>query len=296
MIPAKDQMIHLTLMDGMVRGLLLTATNTVAKAAAIHCTSPVATAALGRSLMGTAMLGAMLKGDEASVTVTIDGGGPLGRIVCVADRDSVRGCVDVPTVDMPLRPDGKLAVGMAVGNEGRMSVVKDLGMKTPYVGQVPLFSGEIAEDFATYYVQSEQKPTLQSLGVLVNGETVLTAGGVLLQPLPGCPDSIISELELRSPLLADISRELSYEPMEDLFPKWFDGLKPVVLETTELTYRCDCSRARMEKALITLGEEELTRMIQDEQEGAELTCHFCKKTEKFTQHDLLRLLNAATRK
>ncbi len=291
----KDEMIHITLMDGMVRGLLLTATNTVAQAAAIHLTSPVATAALGRSLMGTAMMGAMLKGEESSVTVTIDGGGPLGRIVCVADRESVRGCVDVPNIELPLRTDGKLAVGMAVGTEGRMSVVKDLGMKSPYVGQVPLFSGEIAEDFATYYVQSEQTPTLQSLGVLVNGETVLTAGGVLLQPLPGCPDKIISELELRSPLMADISRELSYEPMEDLAAKWFDGLKMVVLDRKPLEYRCNCSRSRMEKALITLGQEELTRMIQDEQEGAELTCHFCKKTEKFTQGDLIRLLNSATR-
>ena len=291
----RDEMIHITLMDGMVRGLLLTSTNTVATAAAIHCTSRVATAALGRSLMGTAMLGAMLKGDESSVTVTIDGGGPIGRIVCVADKESVRGCVDVPNLEMPLRPDGKLAVGMAVGSEGRMSVVKDLGMKNPYVGQVPLFSGEIAEDFATYYVQSEQTPTLQSLGVLVSGETVLTAGGVLLQTLPGCPDSIISELELRSPLMADISRELSYEPMEDLATKWFDGLKMVILDRKPLEYRCNCSRSRMEKALITLGAEELTRMIQDEQEGAELTCHFCKKTEKFTQHDLIRLLNSATR-
>lgn len=295
-LPAKDQMMHITLMDGMVRGLLLTATNTVTKAAAIHCTSPVATAALGRSLMGTAMMGAMLKGDESSVTVTIDGGGPLGRIVCVADAGSVRGCVDVPNLEMPTRPDGKLNVGMAVGNTGRMSVVKDMGMKSPYVGQVQLFSGEIAEDFATYYVQSEQTPTLQSLGVLVSGETVLSAGGVLLQPLPGCPDSIISELELRSPLMADISRELCYEPMADLAKKWFDGLKYVVLGTTELEYRCNCSRQRMEKALITLGAEELTRMIQDEQEGAELTCHFCKKSEKFTQHDLLRLLNYATTK
>ncbi len=290
-----DEMIHITLMDGMVRGLLLTATHTVAEAAAIHLTSPVATAALGRSLMGTAMLGAMLKGEEASVTVTIDGGGPIGRIVCVADRESVRGCVDAPHVELPLRPDGKLNVGMAVGREGRMSVVKDLGMKSPYVGQVPLYSGEIAEDFATYYVQSEQTPTLQSLGVLVSGETVLTAGGVLLQPLPGCPDKIISELELRSPLMADISRELSYEPMEELAKKWFDGLKMVVLDRKPLAYRCNCSRSRMEKALITLGQEELTRMIQDEQEGAELTCHFCKKTEKFTQGDLIRLLNSATK-
>lgn len=288
-----DQMLHITLMDGMVRGLLLTATQTVAQAAAIHLTSPVATAALGRSLMGTAMMGAMLKEADASVTVTIDGGGPIGRIVCVADHQSVRGCVDVPGLEMPLRPDGKLNVGMAVGKEGRMSVVKDLGLKNPYIGQVQLLSGEIAEDFAAYYVQSEQTPTLQSLGVLVSGEAVLSAGGVLLQPMPGCPDSVISELELRSPLMADISRELCYEPMEALAEKWFDGLKYVVLEQTPLCYRCNCSRARMEKALIAMGREELTRMIQDEQEGAELTCHFCKRTERFTQQDLIRLLNQA---
>ena len=291
----KDQMLHITLMDGMVRGLLMTGTNTVATAAAIHNTSPVATAALGRALMGTSMMGAMLKGDEASVTVTIDGGGPIGRIVCVADKQSVRGCVDVPNVQLPLRPDGKLAVGMAVGSDGRMSVVRDLGMKSPYVGQTALLSGEIAEDFAAYYVQSEQKPTLQSLGVLVNGAVVLSAGGVLLQPMPGCPDEIISELELRSPLMADISRELCYDSMTALMEKWFDGLKPVVLETQDWQYRCPCSRERMEKSLIALGRDELTRMIQDEQEGAELTCHFCKKTERFTQQDLERLLRQATR-
>lgn len=296
MMNAKDQMLHITLMDGMVRGLLMTAVNTVSQAAAIHHTSPVATAALGRTLMGTSMMGAMLKGDETSVTVTIDGGGPLGRIMCVADHDSVRGCVDVPNLELPLRPDGKLAVGMAVGHDGRMTVVRDLGMKSPYVGQTALFSGEIAEDFAAYYVQSEQKPTLQSLGVLVNGDVVLSAGGVLLQPMPDCPDAVISELELRSPLMADISRELCYDPMTTLMEKWFDGLKPVVLETQDWQYRCPCSRSRMEKSLIALGREELTRMIQDEQEGAELTCHFCKKTERFTQEDLARLLEQATRK
>ena len=273
----QDQMIHFTLADGMVRGLLCTAVNTVAEGAAIHCATPVVAAALGRTLMGTAMMGAMLKGDEASVTVTIDGGGPIGKIVCVADRESVRGCVDVPNVELPLRKDGKLNVGMAVGREGRMSVVKDLGMKNPYVGQTALLSGEIAEDFAAYYVQSEQTPTLQALGVLVSGETVLSAGGVLLQTLPGCPDEIVSQLELRSPLFSDISRELCFDSAENLLNQWFDGLKPVVLETRPLEYRCYCSRARMEKALIALGKDELTSMIEDEIDGAELVCHFCKK-------------------
>ncbi len=292
----KDEMLHITLADGMVRGLLLTATGVVAKAAAIHCLSPLSTAALGRSLMGTAMMGAMLKGEESSVTVTIDGGGPIGKIVCVADADSVRGCVDVPNLFMPLRPDGKLSVGMAVGRDGRMSVVKDLGMARPYVGQTQLISGEIAEDFANYYMQSEQTPTLQSLGVLVNGDNVLSAGGVLLQVMPGCTDDVIDQLELRSPLMYDISRELCYESMEDLMNRWFDGLKPVILERKPLEYRCACSRERMEKALIALGREELSRMIEDETDGAELTCHFCKRSHKFTQGDLIRLLNKAQEK
>lgn len=290
---SKDQMIHITLADGMVRGLLLTATNTVAQAAAIHLTTPVATAALGRALMGTAMLGSMLKKDNASVTVTIDGGGPIGKIVCVSDGATVRGCVDVPALRLAPRADGKLDVGAAVGGSGRMSVVKDLGLKTPYVGQVPLVSGEIAEDFASYYVQSEQTPTLQSLGVLVGGDVVLCAGGVLLQTLPGCPDAVVDQLELRGPLFSDLSRELCHEPMRDLMQRWFDGLKPVVLEERPLCYRCGCSRRRMEKALIALGREELSRMIRDETEGAELTCHFCKRQERFTQQDLLRLLNKA---
>ncbi|MBR4068895.1 MAG: Hsp33 family molecular chaperone HslO [Clostridia bacterium] len=292
----KDEMLHITLADGMVRGLLLTATGVVAKAAAIHCTSPLSTAALGRSLMGTAMMGAMLKGEESSVTVTIDGGGPIGKIVCVADAESVRGCVDVPNLIMPLRPDGKLSVGMAVGKDGRMSVVKDLGMARPYVGQTQLISGEIAEDFANYYMQSEQTPTLQSLGVLVNGENVLSAGGVLLQVMPGCTDDIIDQLELRSPLMYDISRELCYESMEDLMARWFDGLKPVILERKPLSYRCTCTRERMEKALIALGREELSRMIADETDGAELTCHFCKRSHKFSQGDLIKLLNKAVEK
>lgn len=291
----EDRMIHFTLEDGMVRGLLCTAVNAVAKGAAVHCASPVATAALGRALMGTAMMGAMLKGDEASVTVTIDGGGPLGRLVCVADRDSVRGCVDAPNVQLPLRPDGKLDVGMAVGREGRMSVVKDLGMKSPYVGQTALLSGEIAEDFAAYYVQSEQTPTLQALGVLVSGEAVLSAGGLLLQTMPGCPEETVSQLELRSPLFSDISRELCYGDGEELLMQWFQGMKPVVLERGPLEYRCRCSRERMEKALIALGKQELQSMIDDEIDGAELVCHFCKKQYRFTQEELQQLLFQATR-
>ncbi len=292
-IPA-DQILHITLAEGAVRGLLITGTHTVQEAQRIHLTTPVATAALGRMLLGTAMLSSMLKEDSASVTVSIDGGGPIGKMVCVGDRTSVRGAVDVPHLELPLRTDGKLNVGMAVGAQGRLSVVKDLGMKTPYVGQVSLQTGEIAEDFASYFVQSEQTPSLVSLGVLVAGETVLAAGGVLLQPLPDCPETIIDQLELRSPLFSELSRELAQEPMESLMQSWFQGMRPVVLESAPLAYQCQCSRQRMEKALIALGRDELTHMIEDG-EGAELCCHFCKERQHFTTHDLIRMLNKATR-
>ncbi len=289
-----DQILHINLAEGMVRGLLVTGTATVQEAQCIHLTSPVVTAALGRMLMGTSLLGALLKDENASVTVTIDGGGPIGKMICVGDQTTVRGCVNVPRVELPLRRDGKLNVGAAVGTPGRMSVVKDLRLKTPYVGQISLTSGEIAEDFATYFMQSEQTPSLVSLGVLVAGETVLAAGGVLLQPLPGCPEEVIDQLELRSPLFSDLSRELAHEPMEELLKGWFHGLSPVVMQATPLSYQCLCSRDRMEKALIALGQEELTRMIEDEIDGAELSCHFCKNRFHFTTHDLIRLLNKAS--
>lgn len=290
----QDVMMHITLAGGAVRGLLTVGTRTVSQGAAIHLTSHVVTAAFGRTLMGTAMMGAMLKEPNASVTVTVNGGGPVGRIVCVADANGVRGCVDVPNVELPLRPDGKLDVGTAVGRAGRMTVVKDLGLKSPYVGQTELYSGEIAEDFAAYYTQSEQTPTLQALGVLVSGDAVLSAGGVLLQPMPDCPEDVISQLELRAPLFSDISRELAEENMTELMKQWFRGLEPQVLEETPLLYRCGCNRARMEKALIALGRVELTRMIQDEIDGAELVCHFCKNQYRFTQAELAALLEQAT--
>lgn len=279
----------------MVRGLLVTGTQTVQEAQRIHNASPVATAALGRMLMGTAMLSTMLKEEKATVTVSMDGGGPIGKMLCVGDQDSVRGVVDVPKLQLPLRTDGKLSVGMAVGTRGRMSVIKDMGLKAPYIGQVELQSGEIAEDFAHYFVVSEQSPSLVSLGVLVAGETVLAAGGVLLQPLPGCPPEIIDQLELRSPLFGEISRELAHDPFEKLMGAWFDGLRPVALESTPLSYRCHCSRERMEKSLLALGKEELTRMIEDDVDGAELTCHFCRNSHHFSTHDLIRLLNKATK-
>jgi len=285
-----DTVMHFTLAGGAVRGLLIRSTQTAREAQRLHQASAVAAAALGRALTATAMLAAVLKEPDASVTLTVDGDGPLGKILCVGDGETVRGLVDRPAVRLPLR-DGRLDVGRAVGRHGRLSVVKDLRLKTPYVGQVELRSGEIAADLAYYYVQSEQSPSLVSLGVTASDTEVSTAGGVLLQPLPDCPDPVIDELELRSPIFGDIASELVHETPDTLLRTWFHGLEPVKLSETPLAYRCPCSRTRMERALISLGEEELKRMIADEVDGAELVCHFCNQKYAFTTHDLLRILN-----
>ena len=291
---AGDEMIRLSLMDGQARVMICETTALVQRASDIHSATPVCTAALGRLLTGTAMLGVMMKGERESVTVTVKGGGPMGTLVAVADHGDVRACADNPHVELPLRPDGKLDVGGAVGHEGRMSVVKDLGLREPYIGQCELVSGELAIDFANYYTISEQQPSLVALGVLVSGDTVLKAGGLLIQPMPGCTEETLQQLELRSPMFADISRELSFAPKEQLVEDWFRGLKPVELERTPLRYCCSCSRERMERALISLGRKELQTLI-DEDRGAELGCHFCHSQYAFTTQELKELLAQASR-
>ena len=288
----KDEMLQIDLCGGQVRVMLCETTETVQRCADIHGTSPVCTAALGRLMTGTAMLGIMMKGEKESVTVTVKGDGPMGTLVAVADHGQVRACADNPQVSLPLRPDGKLDVGGAVGRNGRMSVMKDLRLRKNYIGQSELVSGEIAEDFANYFTVSEQQPSLVALGVLVSGNTVLKAGGLLIQPMPGCPDEIIDQLELRSPMFADISREMTFAPIEQLCADWFRGMEPKILERTPVSYTCSCSRERMEKALISLGEKDLGSLA-DEGKGAELVCHFCHSRYFFTTEELQEMLKEA---
>ena len=289
-----DEMLQIDLCNGQVRVMLCETTATVQKCADIHETTPVCTAALGRLMTGTLMLGIMMKGEDESVTVQIKGDGPIGSLVAVADHGDVRACADYPQLELPPREDGKLDVGGAVGHCGSMSVIKDLGMKKQYIGQSELVSGEIAMDFANYFTVSEQQPSLVALGVLVNGNTVLKAGGLLIQPLPGCPDEIIDQLELRSPMFADISREMTFAPIDQLCEDWFRGLEPRILERTPLRYRCTCSRERMEKALISLGRKDLQSLI-DEDQGAELVCHFCRSRYEFTTEDLNAMMARAVK-
>lgn len=290
-----DRLLQIDLCHGLVRVMLCETTKMVQHCADIHHSTPVCTAALGRLMTGTAMMGIMMKGEDESVTVSIKGGGPMGTLCAVADHGDVKVCADDPQVELPLREDGKLNVGAAVGHEGRMSVIKDLGMRKNYVGQSEIVSGEIAMDFANYFTVSEQQPSLVALGVLVNGNTVLKAGGLLIQPLPGCTDEIINQLELRSPMFTDISREMTFAEIEQLAEDWFRGMDPVVLESDKLRYHCSCSRERMEKALISLGHNDLQEMIDDDR-GAELSCHFCHSQYYFSTDELKKMLCEAEKK
>ena len=289
-----DEMLRLSLMGGQARVMMCETTAMCQQAADLHASTPVCTAAMGRLMTATAFLGVMMKGDNESVTVTVKGGGPMGTLVAVANHGDLKVCADNPQVELPLREDGKLDVGGAVGHSGRMSVVKDLGLREPYIGQCELVSGEMGMDFANYFTVSEQQPSLVSVGVLVNGNVVLKAGGLLIQPLPGCEESVLEQLELRSPMFASISREMTYAPKEQLIEDWFRGLEPELLERTPLSYCCGCSRERMEKALISLGRKELQTLI-DEDKGAELGCHFCHSRYAFTTDELKDLLQRASR-
>lgn len=287
-----DQLIRAISKDGLIKVSAVSTRDLTERARQIHRTLPVATAALGRLLAAASMMGNALKEEAASLTLQIKGGGPLGTLLAVSDHEgSVRGTVDNPAVDLPLREDGKLDVGAAVGNQGTLTVIRDLQMKEPYVGSVGLLWGEIAEDIALYFVESEQVPTACGLGVLVDrDQSVLAAGGYLVQLLPGAGDETAEALEASLRAAGPVTELLKADPdPEALLRVALPGLALEVLEKRPIEYRCDCSRERMERALISLGRKELRSMI-DEQGGAELTCRFCDRVERFTGEDLEGLL------
>lgn len=289
----RDGIYHISLMGGQARAILIESTSMVQKAMDTHKLSRTATAALGRTLTATVMMGSMLKGDKESVSVQIKGGGPIGTVLAVAHGDlTVKGYVDNPAVDLP-RMGKKLPVGAAVGKEGKMTVIKDMGMREPYIGQVNLVSGEIAEDFAMYFTASEQTPSLVSLGVLVDDEKVISAGGLIVQMLPGASEAAIASVEHSVPMFADISATIQEYHLEGAVNQLLLHLEPEVLEKRVPHYQCDCSRERIEGMLVTLGPEEIQDMI-DTQHGAQVDCHFCLKRYKFTADDLKVLLAAAT--
>ena len=288
-----DGLYHISLMGGQARAILIESTNLVQRAKDIHHLSRTATAALGRTLTMAAIMGSMLKNDSDSITAQIKGGGPIGTILAVAHGDcSVKGYVGNPDVELP-RVGKKLPVGPAVGKDGKLTVIKDLHLKEPYVGQVNLVSGEIAEDFAMYFTASEQTPSLVSLGVLVSDEKVESAGGLLIQMLPGASEAAIASIENSAGMFMDISGTMREYHLKDAVQQLLLHLEPEVLQERTPQYRCDCSRERIERMLVTLGKDELADMIE-KQHGAQVDCHFCNRRYEFSEDDLKTILAAAT--
>ena len=287
-----DQLIRAISKDGFVKATAVSTRDLTERARQIHRTLPVATAALGRALAACSMMGNALKEDGASVTLQIKGGGPLGTVLAVSDNQgNVRGRVDEPAVDLPLRPDGKLDVGGAVGTDGMLTVIRDLNMKEPYVGSVGLIGGEIAEDLAAYFVESEQIPTACGLGVLVDrDQSVLAAGGYLIQLLPGAGEDVIAKVEGSLMAAGPVTGLLRNDPdPEAMLRHALSDFDLEILERSPIEYRCYCSRERVTRALISMGREELNSLIR-EQGRAELTCQFCDKVYHYTNEDLEGLL------
>lgn len=268
----------------------------VAEIERIHKPSAVVTAALGRLSMAASLLGFGLKGEKDTVTVRFNGNGPTGSLIAVADSfGNVKAYVQNPIVEIPLNQFGKLDVKGAVGTDGYLSVVKDLGLKEPYCGQVPIVSGEIAEDITNYLATSEQVPSACALGVLVNPDlSVAQAGGFIIEVLPFASDEVITAIEENIKKMSSVTKLLSEgKTVEDIAMMALDGLEPNVLDDFKVDYRCSCSREKVETALISTGRDELLDMANDPETQVE--CHFCDKKYVFTSDEIKALVEKATK-
>lgn len=290
-----DELVRAVTADGMVKAAAVSTRELTERARQIHKTLPVGTAALGRALAAASMMGSALKDEGSSLTLQFRGGGPLGMVLAVSDNaGNVRGTVDAPETELPLREDGKLDVGAAVGASGTLTVVRDLHMKEPYVGTVALLSGEIADDLGAYFTESEQIPTACGLGVLVErDQSVRAAGGYLIQLMPGAGEDVIAKVEGGVLAAGSVTGllEKSADPAE-LLRTVLSDFELRILERTPVEYRCTCSRERMERALISLGPCELQKMME-EQGGAELSCRFCGRKQSFSREELEKLAQAS---
>ncbi len=288
-----DYLVRGMTMDGFVKVVAIRSTELVRRGAQIQGTTPNATAAFGRCLTAASMMGNMQKVENGSMTLQVRGGGPIGTITVVSDPEgNVRGCVTEPHVPLVEKYPGKLDVGATVGTDGTLTVIRDLQMKEPYIGSTQLISGEIGDDVTAYFAQSEQTPTACALGVLVDRDlSVKVAGGYLLQLLPGAPDEIVDKLE------QGIQRAGAVTPMleagmtpEDILGQVCGDLGVVFMETAPVCYKCYCSRSRVESALISLGRQELTDIMQ-EGKPFPVECQFCDTVYTFTPEDIQELLN-----
>ncbi|MEX1377604.1 MAG: Hsp33 family molecular chaperone HslO [Eubacteriales bacterium] len=287
----KGTMLRGTIGDGMVRYFAIDSTNMVIEAKKTHKTSYTATVALGRLITAGALIGAMLKNDDDATTITIKGGGPAGALVCTAYKSGlVKGYIDNPQNEIAPNEDGSVDVGGFIGIDGRISVLRDMGFGQPYTGQCELQTGEIASDLAYYYMKSEQVPSLVALGVSLESDgSVKKAGGIILQVMPGCSDKIINELEVRSMIMSDISKQLEVMKIEDFVYALFYDLDIKLSESTSPFYGCDCSVERIQKVLLSMGEAEL-RDLAESQENTNISCHFCCKQYDFSRDDIYNLI------
>ncbi|GAA3411709.1 Hsp33 family molecular chaperone HslO [Paenibacillus hodogayensis] len=288
----QDYLIRATALDGRLRAFAANTTGIVEELRRRHGTTPVATAALGRTATAGVMMGAMLKGEER-LTIQVKGDGPLGQIVVDADsKGDVRGYVDNPHVDLPLNERGKLDVSGAVGG-GQLYVIKDLGLKEPYRGSVPIISGELGEDFTYYFAKSEQTPSAVALGVLIATDySVQTSGGFIMQLLPGMSDEEIADIEQKLSELPPITTMLAEgADLEDILKRLVDSVQ--VLERTDIRFRCKCSRERVEQTLISIGREEIEQIIREDGK-AEVVCHFCNEAYAYNGDDLHNLVERLT--
>lgn len=289
----KDYLVKALAFDGEVRAYSVRTTNTVSEAQRRHDTWRTASAALGRSLTAGTMMGAMLKGDQ-KLTIKVEGNGPIGPILVDAHANGdVRGYVTNPHVDFEGTEQGKLRVYQAVGTEGFVTVIKDIGMREPFIGQSPIVSGELGEDFTYYFAVSEQTPSSIGVGVLVNGDdSVLAAGGFILQIMPGAQEETISFIEDRLQKIPPVSTliEQGLSPEELLYAVLGED-KVKVLETMDVQFNCTCSRERIENVLISLGKTELEQ-VREEEEETEVHCHFCNERYKFSKEDITNLIES----
>lgn len=288
----QDKIIKLLAYNGRISVICADTTNLVEEARKIHDLSPVATAAFGRLLTVTAMMATQMKNQKDKLTVQLKGNGPLGTMLITANNiPQLKGYITNPQIDLPLNDIGKLDVGGAVGNQGYINVIKDIGLKEPYIGISPLSTGEIAEDFANYFAVSEQSNSAVALGVLIDKNGVKSAGGYLINPMPDATEEEISNIEQSIFKAGAISKMLENElTLEEIAKKITGDENIKILEEEKIPiYKCNCSKENMEKGLMSIGKEQLEEIIQED-EKAELVCQFCNKKYEFSKEELIKIL------
>ena len=285
-----DTIIRATAADGQIKMAVITARESVERARQIHRLSPTACAALGRTLCAASLLGQAMKEENASLTIRVNGGGPIGSVVAVSDHlGNMRGYVENPGVELPLRPDGKLNVGGAVGRDGMFTVSRDIGLREPYIGSVELVSGEIAEDLTSYLLASEQVPSACALGVLVDTDrSIRAAGGFIVQLMPGADEEIISRLEDNIFLMDQLTTVLDEDGTDALFAQVLKGFDWHLVGEYPVCYRCPCSRERVEQALTVIDRKDLDEIVA-EGKDISVSCQFCDRVYSFTPQEIAAL-------